>query len=447
VVHIIQQWGVVMKKTTILVLFSTLFSVGVYAAQNGFEVMSFRPATDNGNYLGMWDSNILDKGEWFFGTTFDYSYRPLQTTVRGVRDSGILDKIFEEHLYSSVGLIKDRLEVGIDIPIGWWIDYKNQNKTALGDLLLNAKVSLLNMKKSGIGLSVLPFLSLPNGKSDYFFGNGVMTAGGSLIAEVNPIDRVFVAMNLGLLAKKSYVLRDMNDTSKLTGGLGVAVAATNNLNISADLLFKTRLSGVFREQEETPVELLTGVKYAIANTGFVVNGAIGGGLINGGGAPQYRIIFGLGYDLKPCKGVMTNATNTEPETSTKTETATKSLDQATANESSAYIVHFAFNSTKIEKSEEKAKLNDLAKMLRKDPTKKITIESYTDDKGSKSVNARVSRKRARAVERYLNRRGVSKYRMTMTPYGSENPVADNNTEEGRQANRRGAIIMVQEISK
>ena len=110
-------------------------------------------------------------------------------------------------------------------------------------------------------------------------------------------------------------------------------------------------------------------------------------------------------------------------------------------------MHFAFNSTKIEKSEEKAKLNDLAKMLRKDPTKKITIESYTDDKGSKSVNARVSRKRARAVERYLNRRGVSKYRMTMTPYGSENPVADNNTEEGRQANRRGAIIMVQEISK
>ena len=428
-----------MKKTTTLVLFSMLFSVGVYAAQNGFEVMSFRPATDNGNYLGMWDSHILDKGEWFFGTTFDYSYRPLQTTTNGVRDAGVLDKVFEEHLYSSVGIIKDRLEVGIDIPLGWWLDYRNQNKMALGDILLNAKVSLLDMKKSGIGLSVLPFVSLPTGKSDYFFGNGVVAAGGSLIAEVNPIDRVFVAMNLGLLGKKSYVLRDIDDTSKLTGGLGVAVAATENLNVSADLLFKTRLSGVFREKDETPVELLTGVKYAIADTGFVVNGAIGGGLINGGGAPQYRILFGLGYDLKPCKGMMTDTT--------KTETVTRPVDKATANEPSAYVIHFAFNSTKIENNTDKAQLNDLAKVLRKDPTKKLIIESYTDDKGSKSVNARVSRKRARAVERYLNRRGVSKYRMTMTPYGSENPVADNNTEEGRQANRRAAVINVQERSK
>ena len=117
-----------MKKTTILTLFSIFFSVGVYAAQNGFEVMSFRPATDNGNYLGMWDSHVLDKGEWFFGTTFDYSYRPLQTTTNVVRDGGVLDKVFEEHLYSSVGIIKDRLEVGIDIPLGWWLDYKNHNK-------------------------------------------------------------------------------------------------------------------------------------------------------------------------------------------------------------------------------------------------------------------------------------------------------------------------------
>ena len=416
-----------MKKIIILVLFSALFSVGAYSAQNGFEVMSFSPATDNGNYLSVWDSHIIDRGEWFFGTTFDYSYRPLQTTINGVRDYSILDNVFEEHLYSSVGIIKDRLEVGIDVPVGWRLDYRNQNKMSLGDILLNTKVSLLNMEKSGVGISVLPFISVPTGKSDYFFGNGVMTAGASLITEVNPVDSVFVAMNLGLLAKKSYVLRDINDTSKLTGGLGVAVAATNNLNVSADLLFKTRLSGVFREKEETPVELLTGVKYAIADTGFVVNGAVGGGLINGTGAPQYRILFGLGYDLKPCKGIIINTTKTE--TSTKAETPTKTEN----------IVHFAFNSIKIEKSTEKAQLDDLAKMLRKDPAKKIIIDGYTDEMGSKSVNARISKKRSRVVELYFNRRGISKYRMTMRSYGSENPVADNNMEEGRQANRRVEI--------
>ncbi|MEI6093685.1 MAG: hypothetical protein WCQ47_08445 [bacterium] len=52
----------------------------------------------------------------------------------------------------------------------------------------------------------------------------------------------------------------------------------------------------------------------------------------------------------------------------------------------------------------------------------------------------------RVVELYLNRRGVSKYRMTMNHYGSDNPVGDEKTEEGRQANRR-VEIKFQETSK
>jgi outer membrane protein OmpA-like peptidoglycan-associated protein len=414
-----------MKRIIVLAIFYLLLSAGVYSAQNGFEVMSFSPATDDGRYLSVWDSHILDKGEWFFGTTFDYSYRPLQMTINEQRESGILDKVFEQHLYSSVGIIQDRLELGIDIPIGWWLDYKNENKTSLGDVLLNAKVSLLNMKRSGVGLSVSPFISLPTGKSDYFFGNGVVTAGADLIAEVNPIKKVFVAMNVGLLAKKDYTLRDINDTSKLTGGLGVAVAATKDLNISADLLFKTRLSGIFREKAETPVELLTGVKYAIANTGFTVNGAVGGGLINGGSAPAYRALFGLGYDLSSGKG-NTSATEKE-EVTDKTQ------------EPLAGIVHFTFNSIKVEKSPETVNLDELAKALHKDKTKKLLIEGNADNIGSKAVNDRISKQRADAVAKYIGNHGVARTRMTIRSYGSENPIEDNNTKEGRYANRRVEI--------
>ncbi|MEI6079472.1 MAG: OmpA family protein [bacterium] len=426
------------KRIVALILFWMSLAGAAYSAQNGFEIMSFRPATDNGRYLSVWDSHVLDKGEWFIGTTFDYSYRPFQLTTNGAREAGVLDKIFEQHLYSSVGIVKNRLELGIDIPIGWWMNYKDPrvatsvagNKTALGDITINAKVRLLDMDRSKVGLAVLPFISLPSGNSDYYFGSGVVTAGATLIAETNPFKKLFVAMNLGLLAKKNYTFRDIDDTSKLTGGLGVAVPATKNLNVSADLIFKTRLSGVFREKVETPVELLTGIKYNIGNTGFVINGAVGGGLINGAGAPQYRIIFGLGYDRPPCKGSTISTT--------KYGTAT-GLPYMTSERS----IHFAFNSIEIQKTTETIQFDNIAELLRSDATKKIVVEGNADNIGSKSVNNRISRQRAEVVAKYINKRGVDRSRMTIKAFGSSNPIADNNTKQGRQANRR-VEVKVQE---
>ena len=447
-----------MKKTVLLALFSMLFSVGVHAAQNGFEVMSFRPATDNGRYLSVWDSNILDRDEWFFGTTLDYGAKPLQTTGN---DATVLNKIFEQHLYSSFGLIKDRLELGIDMPIGWMLNYKNPripgtsltNKTSFGDLLLNAKISLLDMKKSGFGLAVLPFISFPTGNSDYFFGSGVVTAGGSLIAEINPSEKLFVAMNLGLLGKQSYIFRNVNDSSKLMGGLGIAFAATKNLNISSDFLFKTKLSGVFQKRAETPIELLTGVKYAIANTGFVVNGAVGAGIISGTGAPQYRIVAGLGYSLPPynCTASVSTVEFTEEDLSTLPANSyykatvteitftepSATVTEITFTEPSTNFVHFAFDSVKIEAGADTAMLDSLVDVLRKDSTKKlVVVEGNADNIGSKYVNESISKRRAQAVSKYFSDRGIDQSRMTIVGYGSEKPIADNNTEEGRQANRR-----------
>ena len=425
--------SIVMFRTLkILCLSFVLFSTCVYSAQNGFEVMSFRPATDNSRYLGLWDSNVLDKGEWFFGTTFDYSVRPLQITRNGEREYGVLDKVFEQHIFSSVGLIKDKLEIGIDVPIGWMLNYKDpnvttstaSNKTALGDVVLNAKVRFLDINESKVGLALEPFVSLPTGKSDYYFGNGVFSAGANLIAEVNPIEKVFVVMNLGLLGKKNYTLKNIDDASKLTGGLGLGIEATKRLDVYADLLFKTRLPGVFKEQSETPLELLTGVKYKVANTGFVLNGAIGGGLINGAGAPQYRVIFGLGYSLPSSaqRGVVVQE-SAEPQTKP-------------ANIS---VIYFAFDSAIVE--------NDIkiAEELIKDATKKFVIEGNADNVGPKSANDRISKRRAEAVAKRINKKGVEMSRMTIKAYGSSNPIADNKTKEGRKLNRRVEVKVQEEL--
>ena len=292
------------KERIALSLLLLFLSTDLFSSQNGFEVMSFRPATDSGRYLSISDSSALNEQEWFLGTTLDYGYRPLQITQNRERESGILDTVFEQHIYGSFDVIKNRLEVGFDIPVGWQLRYKNPrmadsvletSKQSLGDIVLNAKINLLDMDKHGVGFSVLPFISFPTGDSTCFFGNGVVTAGGTVIVETNLVKKVFFTMNLGLLGKKSYIFRDIDDASKLTGGLGISVAAMQEMNFSTELLFKTRLSGVFRDRVETPVELLTGIKLAIPETGLIFSGAVGSGLVNGNGAPQYRILLGVGY--------------------------------------------------------------------------------------------------------------------------------------------------------
>ncbi len=80
--------------------------------------------------------------------------------------------------------------------------------------------------------------------------------------------------------------------------------------------------------------------------------------------------------------------------------------------------------------------NVVAVLVAHPEIKKIVIEGHTDSRGSAVQNHRLSRERADAVRNYLIERGVSPARVTAEGYGEERPVAPNETEEGREKNRR-----------
>ena len=67
---------------------------------------------------------------------------------------------------------------------------------------------------------------------------------------------------------------------------------------------------------------------------------------------------------------------------------------------------------------------------------KTTISGYTDDVGSLEYNETLSRKRAEAVKAFLVEKGCKAENITARGYGESNPIAPNNTEEGRAKNRR-----------
>ena len=101
---------------------------------------------------------------------------------------------------------------------------------------------------------------------------------------------------------------------------------------------------------------------------------------------------------------------------------------------------FATNKTVILPQSEQA-MSDLANFLLENPTVTIHITGHTDAVGTDEANQILSEGRANAVRMDLIKRGVAAERMTAEGKGEKEPVADNDTEEGRQLNRRVEFVI------
>jgi len=84
----------------------------------------------------------------------------------------------------------------------------------------------------------------------------------------------------------------------------------------------------------------------------------------------------------------------------------------------------------------KTELQKVLKFLRVNPDIKIQIAGHTDNRGAESYNQELSRKRAKSVYEFLVSNGIENSRLTFRGYGHSQPVASNQTEKGRQQNRR-----------
>jgi outer membrane protein OmpA-like peptidoglycan-associated protein len=87
-------------------------------------------------------------------------------------------------------------------------------------------------------------------------------------------------------------------------------------------------------------------------------------------------------------------------------------------------------------------LADLARILNKYPDTNILIEGHTDSTGSDDYNRRLSRDRAASVAYFLATQEVKSGRFTTMGYGETQPIATNDTPQGRQQNRRVDIAVM-----
>lgn len=157
--------------------------------------------------------------------------------------------------------------------------------------------------------------------------------------------------------------------------------------------------------------------------GALIGGGIGAAVGAGTGALIGRYMDKQEEELKEVKGA-----NVE-----------RQGDQLVVKFNSAIL----FDTGKAElKAQSQKDLTDFSEVLKKYPQTDITVEGHTDSTGSKAVNEKLSDNRAQSVLGFLSSRGVDKSRMSGHGFADTQPVADNNTEDGRAQNRRVQIKIV-----
>lgn len=89
----------------------------------------------------------------------------------------------------------------------------------------------------------------------------------------------------------------------------------------------------------------------------------------------------------------------------------------------------------------KRTIQTLAEFLQENPETNVTVEGFTDALGDEQYNMELSRKRAQAVVNELNASGIARNRVDVKAYGEQYPVATNESEAGRQQNRRVQMVL------
>ena len=98
-------------------------------------------------------------------------------------------------------------------------------------------------------------------------------------------------------------------------------------------------------------------------------------------------------------------------------------------------VVFDTNSATI-KFESYPRLDRIVEYMRHKETARIRIAGYTDNVGNARANQRLSEQRAQSVRTYLINQGIDAGRIEAVGYGDQNPITTNDTEAGREQNRR-----------
>jgi outer membrane protein OmpA-like peptidoglycan-associated protein len=103
-------------------------------------------------------------------------------------------------------------------------------------------------------------------------------------------------------------------------------------------------------------------------------------------------------------------------------------------------IFFDFNSAELQNKSEK-EIDKIVDFMQKNPTVTIVISGHTDNAGDTKFNQTLSENRALSVQAALVAKGIAGERLSVRGFGFSQPIAPNNTDEGREKNRRVELMV------
>ena len=119
------------------------------------------------------------------------------------------------------------------------------------------------------------------------------------------------------------------------------------------------------------------------------------------------------------------------------------LSQVEAQKIDAFAKTILFDLGKADlKQEGRQTLDNVVQIIKKYNNEKFHVAGHSDNTFTKEFNQTLSEDRANNVRSYLISKGIDALRLSAAGYGEDNPIATNDTSEGRHKNRRVEILLI-----
>jgi|GEM_PF-13254 len=123
----------------------------------------------------------------------------------------------------------------------------------------------------------------------------------------------------------------------------------------------------------------------------------------------------------------------------------QNYDSLTDGESKSFVIegiNFGAGSSNINVKSSKETLDNILAGLQNTPNAMVELSGHTDNAGEEEALQKLSEGRANAVKDYLVENGIDASRISVVGYGSSMPIGDNETQEGRDTNKRTEIKII-----
>lgn len=419
------------SKKVVGFFFAALFCVATQA--HALDVQNFSPADVVGSGFGVATSQTLKKRQIGAGAYLNFASNPFElgTVGNNQRIAGVVDDFVTTDFIFSAGL-SDKAGFTVSFPANFFhniaptlVPDRNKDGGEIGDVRASAKFGLVDAEVSErhFGLALIPFFTLPTGDQDVFFGEKNVT-GGLLVAGEKKFGQHRLYSNVGARFREKESVGNLEVGHEFLYGFGYQQLFSEQKSISgiAELQGSTVFADFFHVENNSPLEARAIVQkdWHEAKNLHTYAGA-GMGLTNGYGTPDYRLYVGISGNAQLTKTARAQVVKT-----------------AQVNEIFVETVYFALNKD-VYYDVHRANVESAAAFWKKYPNRVISVVGFTDALADNAYNEKLSLRRAQRVKDALVALGVPADKISLAYQGEEHPVGDNETEEGRQKNRRVEI--------